>query len=155
MRKNVEKVDLADQEIELVSRSLFTERYNGAIIHNYVFDVYLLDTDTIIGFCDLRLGNQQALLYLGNIGYSILFPYRGNSYATKSVRLLLRLVQALNETEIYITCNPDNVASIRTIEKLGATLINRVDVPKNDSLYKQGDREKNIYKIDVGEAVDE
>jgi tagatose 1,6-diphosphate aldolase len=50
---------------------------------------------------------------------------------------------------LWITCNPDNHASRRTCERLGATLVEIVPVPVGHTLYQRGEREKCRYRVDL------
>ena len=89
----------------------------------YLFDIVLLD-GSLIGQIDLRIGQSHALVtYAGQVGYGIEPPYRGHGYATEACRLLAPVARDHGMTGLWITCNPDNQASIRTCERLGAHLI--------------------------------
>lgn len=50
---------------------------------------------------------------------------------------------------LWITCNPDNVASSRTCESLGAEVVEKVDPPRNKNAYRKGERQKLRYKIEL------
>ncbi len=43
-------------------------------------------------------------------------------------------------THLLITCNPENIASRRTCERLGAQLLETVAVPNDHVFYSRGDR---------------
>ena len=90
-----------------------------------------------IGNCGLRLEDTFDNIYLGNIEYEIFEEYRGNGYAEAATRLLGKLAYDMRVNKLNITARPDNHASIRTIEKLGARFIKVVDVPKKLALYKK------------------
>ncbi|NLC41811.1 MAG: GNAT family N-acetyltransferase [Erysipelothrix sp.] len=147
--QEIKELDLANELIELKSHRIFKDYYNGQPIENYVYGIYLRDTKKLIGFCDLRLGDQTALMYLGNVGYSIFHHYRGHNYAFQATELLLRLAVYLKVESVMITVNPDNEPSIRTIEKLDSEYIKRVKVPASEPLFQQGDYEKLIYRISL------
>lgn len=102
------------------------------------------------GAIGLRLGFTRNLeMYLGHIGYHVLPPARGHHYAERACRLILSLARAYGFRTLWITTNPDNIASRRTCERLGASLINIVPVPRENPLYLQGDREKCRYRLDL------
>ena len=61
--------------------------------------------------------------------------------AGKGTRLL-PLTQRHGLDVLWITCNPDNIASRRTCERLGATLVDIIPVPKDHELYARGDHQK-------------
>jgi tagatose 1,6-diphosphate aldolase len=88
-------------------------------------------------------------MYAGNIGYGVYPPARGHHYAERACRLLLRLARAHGMKRLWITCNPDNIASKRTCERLGCTLGGIVTVPTGHPLYLRGDREKCRYWLDL------
>lgn len=48
--------------------------------------------------------------------------------------------------KVIITCNPDNVPSRKSCEKLGLTLLEIVDIPPHINLYQMGERQKCIYE---------
>lgn len=108
----------------------------------YLYDIVLTD-GTRVGQIDLRLGKTEALIkYGGQLGYGIDPPYRGNHYAATACLLLKTVALELGFTELWITCNPDNHASVRTCERIGAEFIERVPVPVGSELWRRGDREK-------------
>jgi predicted acetyltransferase len=47
---------------------------------------------------------------------------------------------------VTITCDPDNLASRRTIERLGAKFVDEVAVPPHDPHYQRGSRIKRRYR---------
>ena len=50
---------------------------------------------------------------------------------------------------IWITCNPDNFASRRTCELLGAQMIEIVDLPEDNEMYQRGEHQKCRYRLDL------
>ena len=54
--------------------------------------------------------------------------------------------------ELWITCNPENVASRKTCERLGAVYIETVSLPTNHILYERGERQKCRYRLDLNAA---
>jgi predicted acetyltransferase len=104
----------------------------------------------IAGGINVRIGVTRALeLYYGHMGYHVYPPARGQHYAERACRLLLPLARWHGMGTLWITCNPDNHASRRTCERLGARLVETVPVPKNDPLYARGETEKCRYRIDL------
>jgi tagatose 1,6-diphosphate aldolase len=49
--------------------------------------------------------------------------------------------------ELWITCNPDNWPSRRTCERLGAELIDIVDVPRESDVFAPGSERKCRYLL--------
>lgn len=102
----------------------------------------------VVGVIHLRIGDHPSLTnHLGHIGYEVFPHFRGRSYAQRATRLLLPLAKSNGMKELWITCNPDNLASKRTCEKLGATYVNTVVVPPDSPMYAAGDRLKRRYYI--------
>ena len=106
-----------------------------------VYDIIVEDIEYPVGRIEYRVETGKDLVYYGNIGYFINRAYRGNNYAFYAC---LKLLEIIDHNEIYITCNPDNVASKRTIEKLGQHLsrgwmlmnvTNYIDMEKFKRMY--------------------
>lgn len=114
----------------------------------YYFTICLPD-GTNIGQCDLRLGHNENTWYGGNIGYRIEEPYRGHRYAAKACLLLFALAKRHGMKYLTITCNPENTASARTCEIAGCMLVETVDLPPHNEMYRKGERQKRIYRIDL------
>jgi tagatose 1,6-diphosphate aldolase len=104
----------------------------------------------IAGGINLRIGRTTNLeLYLGHIGYNVFPPARGRHYARRAVRMLLPLARRHALSPLWITCNPDNVASRRTCEGAGGVLVETVPLPADHFLYARGERAKCRYRFDV------
>jgi predicted acetyltransferase len=104
----------------------------------------------IVGGIGLRVGHTRNLeMYMGHIGYTVHPPARGNGYAQRAVRLLLPLARRLGIKPLWITCNPENVASRRTCESAGGRLIETVNLPEDHPAYSRGERRKCRYRFDV------
>lgn len=115
----------------------------------YHFDIYTPDGKTEVGKCDLRVGYNDLLYYGGHIGYSVKERYRGNHYAAKACRLLFELAKQEGMDYVYITCNPDNFPSRRTCEILEGELLEIVDLPEDNDMYRKGERQKCIFKFSL------
>lgn len=102
----------------------------------------------IAGGISLRIGDNSDLrLYVGHIGYNVYPPHRGHHYAERATRLVLPLARRHGMRELWITTNPDNTASRRSCERLGATLVETVDLPPWHDLYARGERRKCRYRL--------
>jgi tagatose 1,6-diphosphate aldolase len=104
----------------------------------------------IVGGLGLRIGHTKEIeLYSGNIGYHV-YPFaRGRRFAERACRLVLSLARRHGMERIWITCNPDNIASRRTCERLGAQLLDTVTIPKDHPFRTRGETEKCRYLIDL------
>jgi predicted acetyltransferase len=59
---------------------------------------------------------------LGHLGYSVV-PWRHNrGYATQALTMMLPEARRVGLTKLYAVCKPDNVASHRVLEKVGAVM---------------------------------
>jgi tagatose 1,6-diphosphate aldolase len=102
----------------------------------------------IAGGVGLRIGHGDDIeLYYGHVGYHVYPPSRGHHYAERTCRLLLPLARRHGLEELWITTNPDNLASRRTCERLGGELVETVNVPAGHPLYLRGERRKCRYRV--------
>lgn len=141
------KINLANEQVYLKPNRFYTDRYNEASIRNYAYQIYSRKTDKMVGYCDLRVGDEDALYYLGNIGYNIFRHHQGHGYARFATLCLIELARTIGMDELNITCNTDNIASIRTIEHCGFKKVASVAVPVDEPLFHQGDYYKFIYTM--------
>ena len=51
---------------------------------------------------------------------------------------------------LWVTCDPENVASRQTLERVGARFVEEVDVPADCVIYQSGHPRKCRYRIDLG-----
>jgi tagatose 1,6-diphosphate aldolase len=86
-------------------------------------------------------------LYAGHIGYAVHDIHRGHRYAARSVRLLIPYARRLGIEPLWITCDPENLASRRTLEIAGAQFVEIVDVPADCIIYQSGHPRKCRYRI--------
>jgi tagatose 1,6-diphosphate aldolase len=108
------------------------------------------DRPRVVGSVALRIGDTPDIVqYIGHVGYNVFPPARGHHFAERATRLILPLAKAHNVRPVWITCNPTNIASRRTIERLGATFVDVVPLPHNHLLRQRGETEKNRYRIDL------
>lgn len=113
---------------------------------------YIYKGDERVGEIDLRLKMDENMYYYGHVGYSVLNRHRGHNYSYEACKLLFKEAkEKYGLTELYLTCNPDNIASYKTLKKLKGELVEVVQVPEDHELYKLGDRMKCIfrYKINI------
>ncbi|MGK0266174.1 MAG: putative acetyltransferase [Maricaulis sp.] len=102
----------------------------------------------IVGETRVRLGDNDDLKrYFGHIGYEIYPAFRGRGHATAACRLALRVMRDLGYGEVWITCNPENLASRRVCEKTGARFLEIVDIPANHVMYEHGIVQKCRYRV--------
>ena len=101
-----------------------------------------------VGTISLRVGDTEYIRrYAGHIGYGVEPAHRGHRYAARATKLLFPLARKHGLTTLWITCNPENVASRRTCELVGGELVDIVDVPPDIDMYKEGERQKCRYRV--------
>ncbi|ACS81306.1 GNAT family N-acetyltransferase [Maridesulfovibrio salexigens] len=99
----------------------------------------------VVGHINFRIGNTRHILKCaGHVGYEILPEHRGNSLSYHACLALRKFITCFYSS-IILTVNPENEASIRIIEKLGATFKSMEEVHPNDPAYKSGARKKQCY----------
>lgn len=87
--------------------------------------------------------NEWLRNYGGHIGYEIKKSARKKGYATKALKLaLIYCKTSLSLNEVLLTCDDDNIASIKTIEKNNGTL----SYKNFDQIHKRMSR---FYKIEL------
>jgi len=137
---------LVDSELELhlVERTLAERERNR--VPAYRFDLRVGGEKA--GSASLRVGTTPYVeLYAGHIGYGVDMPFRGKRYAARACMLLFGLARQHGMTTLWITCNPENVASRRTCELVGGVLVDIVDLPPETDMYKEGERQKCRYRV--------
>jgi len=138
----------ADLELALVSKKAGNHRRDT--VPGYVFEMRLAGTRRRIGQIDLRIGNtERIVMYGGHVGYNVDEEHRGHRYAARSIPLLFPLAKSHGLSTLWITCNPDNIASRRTCEIAGGEFVEIVDLPKDSNLYQAGERQKCRYRFDI------
>ncbi len=146
----LEPGELRDGDLALVLQRTYRGSRSLGLAPNYAFSMIHVQSGAHMGGIDLRLSSDHYIThYAGHIGYGVERPYRGQHYAARACRLLLPLAQKHGLSPLWITCNPDNVASRKTCEHLGATFVEIVPVPPESDLYRRGEREKCRYRIDL------
>ena len=89
----------------------------------YWYEIFLNSTGNPIGKISIRIGHNYHSYFNGNIGYEIDEEYRGHNYSLIASKMVLEIAKYYNMSDLVLTCDEDNVASYKTIEKLGAKLI--------------------------------
>jgi predicted acetyltransferase len=117
-------------------------------VPTYFFRMVHIFSGDELGEINLRVGSTPHIeRYAGHIGYKVHPAHRGHRYAARSLRLLIPLARSLQLDPLWITCDPGNIASRRTCEIAGATLIEVVDVPETCIIYRNGHVKKCRYSL--------
>ena len=141
--------DLKTDEIYLKLDKTYDAEPEKELAPFYDFKICLTSDNTEVGDCNFRVGYAQKLYYGGHIGYTVYEPYRGNHYAGKACLLLCELARKHDMDYFYVTCNPENYASRKTCEYAGGVLEAIVDLPSDNDMYLEGERQKCVYRFEV------
>lgn len=127
------------------------DTYNGNSqeLPFYWWNIVLNNNNTKVGKISFRIGNNYHSYYNGNIGYEVDKEYRGNHYALKACKLVLKVAKYYNMNKIYLTCDFDNIASSKTIEKLGAKYLEEIKPPKDYVFYYENMPKQKIYELKI------
>jgi len=136
---------LASGEVTLRLSRVVPGEVSRGFVPYFHFRIIAAD-GSAVGHINFRVGNTEHIrLCAGHIGFEIAEPFRGRGLALQACHALAPFVRLIYEV-ITITCDPDNFASRRTIELLGAQFIDEIAVPVNDPHYQRGSRIKRRYK---------
>jgi Acetyltransferase (GNAT) domain len=108
-------------------------------VPTYFFNMRDLTSGIELGRINLRVGSGEHIeRYAGHIGYFVEPAHRGHAFASRALRLLTSVACVLAIDPLWITCDPENLASRRACERAGATLVDIVDVPADCVIYQSG-----------------
>ena len=139
---------LRDRDLWLKLRARDLTGAARGFVPAYRFAMHLDGVGRPVGRISLRIGSTDTIeRYAGHIGYEVLAAFRGSRLAERSVRLVLPLARRHDFSELWVTCNPDNWASRRTCERLGAEFVDIVDVPRDNPVFERGGERKCRYRL--------
>lgn len=139
---------LRDGDLTLELESFAFNSFHGVPAYSYV--MRHATTGEELGSIRLRIGNTPHIhLYAGHIGYAVHPPHRGHHYAARAVRLLIPLAHSLGIDPLWITCDPDNAASRRSLELAGAEYIETVTVPDSSPINNTEHPYKCRYRLNT------
>src|SRR5580658_5185004 len=120
-------------------------------VHNvptYHFRMVHTSTGEELGGINLRIASTPHIeRYAGHIGFTVHPAHRGHRYAARALRLLMPLAQQLGLDTLWISCDPENAASRRTLELAGAHFVEIVDVPEDCIIHRSGHKKKCRYVL--------
>lgn len=137
---------LTDGELDLIIEEMAPENKEKGYVPAYKYKIRQHNSSQNIGEIDIRIGNNKNTYYGGNVGYSIDEAFRGNSYASKACKLIKQVAIGHDMEKIIITCNPDNLPSRRTCEKIGIALKEIVNLPEDNEMYLEGETQKCVFE---------
>lgn len=82
----------------------------------------------IVGRVSIRHELNDFLLKIGgHVGYGVLPEYRRKGYAKLMLQEALNYCKKLGINKVLVTCDDDNIGSIKTIESAHGILENKID----------------------------
>lgn len=106
----------------------------------------LIKRTTDVGHINFRIGDTEHVrLCAGHIGYQVEERFRGRHYAFQACCAIAPFVRSIYPA-VILTCDPDNVASRKTIERLGARFLDEVPLAPADQIYHPGSCVKRRYE---------
>lgn len=130
----IEFPDLKDNEIKLMVKSYDEPDLDKKYAHRYIFSIVLIETNEDIGVVCFAVDTSPRQYLRGHISYGVSPAHAGHNYAMKACLLVKHVALAHGFSRLFIGSNYDNIASRRTIEKLGAVPITKDDVAEDEIL---------------------
>jgi predicted acetyltransferase len=129
------KLRHGDLELRLANYSV----HSFHRVPTYFFRMMSIARAEEIGAINLRIGSTPHIeRYAGHIGYGVHPAHRGHHYAARSLRLLVPFARSLSIDPLWITCDPENAASRRSLEIAGAEFMEIVAVPDDCGIRRYG-----------------
>ena len=138
---------LRDGDLQLRLTEFKTHVYHSA--PTYFFTMVHLPSGADAGTINLRVASTPHVeRYAGHIGYTVHPQHRGHHFAARSVVLLKPLARRLGIDPVWITTDPENRASRRSLELAGAEFVEIVDVPMNCGIRIYGGKTRKCrYRL--------
>lgn len=111
----------------------------------YFYDILI--NGAPVGKISIRIGANFHTYYNGNIGYEVDEPHRSHGYARAACRMILDVARYHDMGTLYLTCAESNIASYRTIEGLGAKLLEICEVPRTYFAFRENMERQRIYRL--------
>lgn len=134
--------------MELILDEFIHEHLLPGFTPYYIYRIQVNHKD--VGTLVFRLGSDEEHYYDGHIAYTIEEDQRGHSYAYQACLLLKDKIRAAGYDHVLITCDPGNIASKKTIVKLGGKYLETAEIPRSQRKYFNAqERIKEIYRVEV------
>lgn len=120
-----EMVDFALKDLEGYVNERLDWSQGQNLPENFVpcNEYWLLDREKIVAFSSLRHRLNGHLRSIGgHIGYYVRPTEREKGYGTEILKLTLEKAKDLGLGRVLVTCDEDNIASVKIIEKNGGVL---------------------------------
>lgn len=133
-----DKTESYEEWLESVTRNTSPETVNENWVVTDTFFAVRKSDNRIVGIIDLRHTLNDFLKDLGNCGYSVRPSERKKGYATEMLELVLWVAKEAGLSEIHISVEEDNAASVKVIQRNGGVY--------ERSFSHEGEK-ADIYKI--------
>lgn len=120
---------------------------NVVEIPYYWYEIIPKAVNKPVGKISIRLGNNYHSYYNGHIGYEVDEEYRGHGFSYQASKMVLHVAKEYGMEFLYLVCDEDNAASYKTIEKLGARLLEVATPPKNYFGWYEEIPAQRIYRL--------
>lgn len=113
--------------------------------HGFVpYFIYSMIVDDVeVGRLTLREGTDDQCYYEGHIGYSVHEEFRGHYYAYQAC---IELAKIMDQDHLIMTCDPKNIASQKTIKRLGCQYKETQKIPTHlRKFFTKDEKEKMIF----------
>lgn len=131
--------------IRLIFQKIVNVVPGGELVPFYHFKI--VDADgTEVGHLNFKIGETNHIRQcVGHIGYEIFPEYRGHSYAYFACNAVRPFIRYFYD-KVILTCDPENIASMKIIEKLNGKFLDEIRVPKSDPSYKSESKKRRRYE---------
>jgi predicted acetyltransferase len=133
--------DLEDGEIKLVLKSYDMPDLEKGYSPRSGFSIIHIKDNKNIGVVYFTVDTSRRQYLRGHLSYGVSPVYSRHNYAMKACKLIKRVALEHGFMRLFIGSGYENIASIKTIEKLGAVLVTIDDVPDSE-IFKELDTEK-------------
>lgn len=120
---------LVGEEIDLYLKNIHNQLEQDPEKFEYIITIH--DTKIVVGMIEVRFKLSESEKELGNIGANIKEEYRGKRYSKMAFQLLRDIMLEQGLRKPIFTVRPDNYSSIRSLNTIGAQLVE----DRNDSYY--------------------
>lgn len=120
-------------------QTLNDRRCGRSVVEGWVPSTFLFAvvSDELVGRVSIRHELNEYLATIGgHIGYGVLPQFRRRGYATDILRQSLVIARSLGIDSVLVTCDDDNIASAKTIERCGGVFESTI-VATDDGVTKR------------------
>ena len=141
--------NLTNGEIKLVIKSKDEPDEEKGYSPRYGFSIIHIKDNEDIGVVYFSVGNTRNHFLTGHLSYGVSPANAGHNFARKACILMIPVMKAHGFSKIFIGAKNDNIASLRTIEKLGAREMTEDDVPDEAVLKELNEKEIRMFIWDI------